>query len=286
MSLLSALMQHEELSVPVNGGDLRVCRWPGSGPAVIAVHGITANAMSFGPLAQRLDGRVQLIAPDLRGRAGSAGLPGPYGLATHVADLIAVMDHLALPTATLVGHSMGGFVAALAAANPRIAAVLLVDGGVSFGAAPPGADIDAILEAVIGPAIRRLQMTFDSRESYLDFWRAHPSLKDSWSPFVEAYALRDLNGDRSSCNLEAIREDGRDTLVNEETTTAFRKIPCPVRLLWAERGMLNEPAGLYSAVALPDYAAEVKDVNHYTIVLSDTGTAAIDEHLRALAGAE
>ncbi|HEX6686542.1 MAG TPA: alpha/beta hydrolase [Candidatus Limnocylindrales bacterium] len=279
-------MHPEEFDLPVTGGNLRVCRWPGVGPAVIAVHGITANALSFGPLSQTLAGRVQLVAPDLRGRAGSGKVGGPYGLATHADDIVALLDHLGQPKAVLVGHSMGGFVAAVAAVRhpTRVAGVLLVDGGVSFASVPQGGDIDAILEAVIGPALRRLQMTFPTPESYLDFWRAHPALRAQWSPWVEAYALRDLDGERSSCNPEAIRADGHDTLVNELTTTAFRQIACPASMLWAERGMLDEPAGLYNESTVPASLnpEKVKGVNHYTILMSERGASAVAEKLLAL----
>jgi hypothetical protein len=41
----------EEIDIPVTGGTLRVCRRPGSGPTVVAAHGITANALSRAPVA-------------------------------------------------------------------------------------------------------------------------------------------------------------------------------------------------------------------------------------------
>lgn len=280
-------MRPDEFDVQVSGGALRVCRWVGPvDKPVVAVHGITANAYSFGPLAEQVAGKVDLIAPDLRGRAASGKVGGPYGLTTHTADLVALMDQLGIDKSVIVGHSMGGFVAALTAVlHPdRVKAVLLVDGGVSFGAVPPGADVDAILEAVIGPAIRRLRMTFPSEQSYLDFWRAHPSLRADWSPWIEAYALRDLDGDHSACNIEAIRADGYDTLVNELTTTAYQKMLCPAKMLWAERGMLDEPTGLYNKSTVPQALnpSKVEGVNHYTIVASPRGASAVAEQLLAL----
>jgi pimeloyl-ACP methyl ester carboxylesterase len=283
-------MRPDEFDLPVTGGALRISHWPGvPGKPVIAVHGITANAYSFGPLADQLagaDGPADLYAPDLRGRAASGRVGGPYGLATHADDLVALMDHLGIDSSVIVGHSMGGFVAVVTAAlHPdRVRGVLLVDGGVSFGPVPPGADVDAILEAVIGPAIKRLRMTFSSEQSYLDFWRAHPALRADWSPWIEAYALRDLDGDRSACNIEAIRADGHDTLVNEVTTTAYRKIACPAAMLWAERGMLDEPKGLYNEATVPAELNPVKvaGVNHYTIVVSPRGASAVAEQLAAL----
>ena len=48
--------------------------------------------------------QVRLIAPALRGRGSSAGLPGPFGMVRHAADLEAVIEALELPRATVVGH--------------------------------------------------------------------------------------------------------------------------------------------------------------------------------------
>ncbi|MFR9779400.1 alpha/beta hydrolase [Micromonospora sp. MS34] len=292
-------MKPGELDVPVAGGTLRLCRWPGgTGPTVLAAHGITANALSWAPVADALAGRATLIAADLRGRARSAALPGPYGLAQHADDLIAVLDHLGLERAPVVGHSMGAFVAAVAALRhpDRVSSVLLVDGGVTLQV-PEAANIDDVLEAVIGPAMRRLQMTFDSERAYLEFWRAHPALSAHWSPAVRDYALRDLVGEppalRSSCALEAVRRDATDTLLDEQTTTAAQWIRCPATLLWCERGILDEPQGLYDEARLtaagvdPDRLTTtmVSDVNHYTILLSAKGAATVAEHIaRAACG--
>ena len=285
-----------EFDVAVPGGRLRVCQWPGAGPVVLAAHGITANALAFARVAEALAGRVRLVAPDLRGRARSNGLPGPYGMAAHAADLIAVADHLGVDRVTLVGHSMGGFVvAATAAAYPgRVGGALLIDGGVALPA-PPTTDVDEVLTAVIGPAMRRLDMTFPSEQAYLDFFRAHPALRDGWGPFVAAYVRRDLAGDpprlRSSCALDAVRADAADTLVDRATVDAVHRLSCPARLMWAQRGLLDEEQGLYDesrlAAARLDrgrIAVEhVAGVNHYSILFDAGAAARVAARVRELA---
>lgn len=285
----------EIFDVPVAGGSLRAYRWPGDEPTILALHGITANALSWRWVAEELQGRATLVAVDLRGRAESADLPGPYGLGAHVDDLVAVLDHLGLRRAPVAGHSMGAFVAALAAARhpDRISSVLLVDGGVAL-AVPEGADIDVILEAVIGPAMRRLRMTFDSPQAYLDYWRAHPALSAHWSPQVEEYLLRDLVGTtpelRSSCHLEAIRADASDTLLDAQTVAAVHELTCPATLLWAPRGLLDEPQGLYDESRLDQAGVDrhriavetVADVNHYTILMSGKGAQVVARHIQDL----
>lgn len=279
----------DEFDVPVAGGDLRVVAW-GDGPVVLAAHGITANALAWARVAELLAGRVRLVAPDLRGRARSNALPGPYGMAAHAADLMAVADHLGLDRVPLAGHSMGGFVVATtAAAYPdRVSQILMVDGGVALPV-PPGADVDAVLNAVIGPAMQRLAMTFPSEDAYLDFFRAHPALGPSWGPGVEAYVRRDLAGSdgafRSSCTMDAIRGDATDTLITDETVTAVLRLHCPARLMWAEGGMLGEPPGLYTGqrlAAVPFATEYVAGVNHYTILLADAGARRVADRVAGL----
>jgi pimeloyl-ACP methyl ester carboxylesterase len=287
------MSQPESLSVPVHGGELAVLRWAGDGPVVLAVHGITANALFWARVAELLDGDVTLVAPDLRGRAGSNGLPGPYGMRAHADDLVAVLDHLGVQSPLLVGHSMGGFVATMTAVrNPdRVAGLVLVDGGVGFPA-PAGTDIDAMLDAVIGPAMARLRMTFPDREAYRDFWRAHPAIGPSWDGVVDACIQRDLVGEepalRSSCALEAVRVDGAEVLADEETLRAVHELSCPATILWAPRGLLDEPQGLYDERRLAAAALDparvstqrVEDVNHYTVLLDERGAEVVAEHVR------
>jgi pimeloyl-ACP methyl ester carboxylesterase len=266
----------EEIDVTVRGGSLRVLAWPGDGPPVIAAHGITANALSWAAVARELAGQVRLIAPDLRGRAGSAGLPGPYGMAAHAADLVAVADHFGAATVALAGHSMGGFVVTETAARypSRVSSVLLIDGGLPFPV-PPEVDVDAALLATIGPAMRRLSMTFPTPDDYLAYFRSNPALASSWNTDISAYVLRDYTGTGSSCAIDAIRADARDMLT--------RPAPADFPLLGAPRGLQDEPTGMYPLSLLRAAGAEmVPGVNHYTILLG-AGAAHVAKRIGEMA---
>jgi pimeloyl-ACP methyl ester carboxylesterase len=260
----------EEIDVPVQGGQLRALAWPGDGPVVIAAHGITANGLSWAAVARELAGRVRLIAPDLRGRAGSAALPGPFGMASHAADLIAVADHLGAARVNLAGHSMGGFVVTETAARypTRVSSVLLIDGGLPLPV-PPGIDVDTALLATIGPAMQRLSMTFPTADDYLSFFKSNPALGRSWNTDIADYVLRDYTGAGSSCNIDAIRADARDML----TAPAPAEFP----LLGAPRGLQDEEPGMYPPALLAAAGAEmVPDVNHYSILLGDGASLVAD----------
>ncbi len=289
----------EPLDVPVEGGSLRVGRWGGSGPAVLAVHGITATHVGWVEVAGRLPGAT-VLAADLRGRGRSADLAGPYGLATHVADLVAVLDAHRLERVVVAGHSMGGFVAVLLAAKhpDRVSRLVLVDGGLPTGRpedpVPPGG-----IEAALGLAADRLAMTFASREAYHDFWRAHPAVGPIWGPAVQAYVDYDLVGEppelRSSCRAEAMRVDGAEIADHAAVAVSLRRLAAPTTFLRAERGLLDgDPFYSESAVArwvreCPVVEARpVPDTNHYSLLLGADGAAAVagavSDALRAAEG--
>ena len=199
---------------------------------MVAVHGITANSHCWLAVARALDGRAELVAVDLRGRAASNALPPPYGMEAYSRDLLAVLDHFGLERAVLVGHSLGAYaVARFAADHPdRVSAVLLVDGGL---AAPLPADVDpqAVVAAVLGPALARLKQRFATREAYFDWWRAHPAFAhgDVSDADLIAYADHDLAGEppelRSSVGEDVVRADAAEMLDLGKPALASRSRP-------------------------------------------------------------
>jgi pimeloyl-ACP methyl ester carboxylesterase len=273
------------MRVPVAGGELTVRVW-GDGPrTVLALHGITANHLAWRGVAERLPVGIRLVAPDLRGR-GDSRLPGPYGMAAHAADAVAVLDALGVHAAVVAGHSMGAFVALVLADRypDRVARLLLVDGGPPLPM-PPGDTDDERIEAVIGPAATRLAMRFASMDEHRAFWRRHPALAE-WTPNLESYVDYDMTGEppdlHSKVSTDAVRADSVDTFSGDALNGAWRRLRHDAVLLRAEYGMLGAPPALY-----PDPAAfagklpvrTVDGTNHYTILLGDRGAAAIAAHL-------
>jgi lipase len=276
------------LDVPVAGGSLRVQSWPGAGPPVLAVHGITSSSMSWPLLAQELE--RPLVAPDLRGRGRSNRLPGPYGMGTHADDCAAVIRAVSDQPVTVVGHSMGGFVAAvLAARHPELVqSLVLIDGGLPF----PPADERATL-AGLQPIKQRLLSSY-TREEYRDWFRHHPAFARDWTPEVEAYADYDLPEDpgRPSADPDVVEADQLDMLGSTAYADALEHQQHPRAFLHATRGFADDPPGLYPQPTVDAYAAHwpdldvrrVDDVNHYTIVLSRRGASAIGSAVHDLSG--
>ena len=278
-------------------------------PVVLAVNGITANGLSWGRVADEVGrrhgpGAVRFLAPDLRGRGDSRSAPGPYGLGVHVDDLTSIATVFG-SAPVLLGHSMGAFITALAAGRhpDRFPATVLVDGGLAFPV-PDDLDIDAALQSVIGPAMDRLSMRFADPAAYLAFWSAHPALgpvlDGPGGDAARAYIEHDLVQDpsdgrwRSTCVLDAVRADGADVMADRETHAGLRTAASHgvrAELVWARRGLLDEPQGLYdegrlAALGVPDGVRTTEvDANHYDVTLGDRGVAAVADALDRQLGA-
>jgi pimeloyl-ACP methyl ester carboxylesterase len=290
-------------AVPVAGGWLHVGR-AGPAPAhadavVVAVHGITASHVAWRAAVRELLERadVCVLAPDLRGRGRSAHLPTHARFDAHVADLVSVLDRLGVERALLAGHSLGAYVAARVAADHprRVSGVLLVDGGLPLPPLKEGQDPDEVLERTLGPALARLQLTFDSAEDYVEFWRAHPAFAGTWNEDLDAYVRADLTGEpgalRSVTSEAAARVDGRALLVDGPTRAAIERVRAPIELLRAPRGLLDDDRVMIPDSALdeflakrPDARAElVEDVNHYTVLMTAGAPRVADAITRGIA---
>ncbi|GAB3866771.1 hypothetical protein GCM10028801_39420 [Nocardioides maradonensis] len=277
----------EHIDIAVDGGALHALRW-GAGPRVaVAVHGITANAMSWRAVAEALAPDRSLVAVDLRGRGRSRDLPGPYDGDQHARDLRAVVA--ATGARVLVGHSLGAYlVAGTAHRFPGIVdRLVLVDGGLPLPT-PPGADPDELLALTLGPALDRLRVTYADEDAYVDFFRMHPAMGPYWTPAVEDYARYDAlpvaGGVRARAVEEAVRVSGRELLTRgAEIAAAISSLDVPTDLLVAERGMFDQPGGLLPDAAIEQALAQqprltltrLAGTNHYTVLFDPSAAAAV-----------
>jgi 3-oxoadipate enol-lactonase len=113
---------------PVEGGELYF-EATGKGPAVVFVHAGIANLRMWDPQAAELAAHYTVVRYDCRAFGRSRSEPVPF---SNRADLAAVMDHLGIARAALVGCSRGGIIALdFALERPeRAAALVWVCGGV------------------------------------------------------------------------------------------------------------------------------------------------------------
>src|SRR5215207_2706397 len=166
---------------------------------------MTASAMGWSVVARALPGEWTLVAPDLRGRGRSADVPGPYGLDRHPDDICTLVRGRG-DKVVLVGHSLSAYAGLLAAAaRPDLfSRLVLIDGGLSISL-PAELDPDTVLDATLGPWIERLRRTYSSEEEYLEVFRTHPALAETWGPDLETYARYDMRAGPGRCGLRRCR---------------------------------------------------------------------------------
>lgn len=87
----------------------------GRGEPLVLLHGGLTTIGEMQGWVQPLAQTRQVIAVELQGHGHTADTDRPMGFATMGDDIAALLDHLKIPKADLVGHSLGGAVAIRAA---------------------------------------------------------------------------------------------------------------------------------------------------------------------------
>lgn len=103
----------------------------GEGLPVLALSGLSRNGSDFDYVAPHLKG-IRLIRMDYRGRGRSEWTgPDTYTIPIEASDAIALLDHLKLEQAAILGTSRGGLIAMVlaATAKERVSGACLVDIG-------------------------------------------------------------------------------------------------------------------------------------------------------------
>jgi len=163
-------MKAAPANIHLSWGTVEGLHWANPGaPKVLCLHGWLDNAASFVPLAPYLED-FDLLALDFAGHGFSAHRPetSRYYFTDYIFDVDVVMDELGWDQCHLVGHSLGGGVAAsFAGALPeRVERLVLLD---SLG----------ILTLPSDQAARQLRLSMMSVRKSRSFLRPYDSVEDA-----------------------------------------------------------------------------------------------------------
>ncbi len=260
--------------VSVGSVSLAVAEWPGpaKGPAIVCIHGLTANHTCWASVADVLSPAHRLIAYDLRGRGESDKPDKGYSLAVHGDDLEGLLDHFGLEKAVLIGHSLGAHIAVrFAATRPqRVAKLVLVDGGL---------DVRHEVIESLRPAINRLGVEFPSLDMFMGFVRALPMFEGRWNDYLERYFRYDVEElPAGTVRAKAARlaiEEEIANLERERLWVYHHQVKAPTLIFRAPDGLLTPTDCLMTqeeaeamAHAIPrSKLVVVPGTNHYTVLL-------------------
>ena len=106
----------------------------GRGAPLVLVHGYFGGAAHWRDQIAQLSNRFDVVAPNLAGFGGSAGLTAPDSIPGHARLVWELLDELGLERVHLLGHSMGGMVVQemTAMAPERVSRLVL------YGTGPAG----------------------------------------------------------------------------------------------------------------------------------------------------
>lgn len=112
-----------------NGIRVRYVRTGGDKPPVVLLHGLIGSGACWAPLARALEDEFDVVMPDARGHGGSSAPDRGYRYDDLASDVLGLVRGLELARPVLLGHSMGGMTAAVAASRraPSLRGLVLVD---------------------------------------------------------------------------------------------------------------------------------------------------------------
>ncbi len=227
-------------------------------PTVVMIHGFTGGKENWYRLAQGLRGKYRLLMPDLPGWGESERVEGEdYGYLAQSARVDAFVAAVSKTPVTLLGHSMGGGIAALTAARApeRIARVgLLNASGVpfaenAFGLGVLGGDNPFVVDDAASLQ-RYMEAVFHDRS-------AAPSIP--WPGSYFYIAQRRTQAEFEQAVLERIGRSGERFLPGE----AAESITQPTLLLWCAQDAVIDPS------AMQAYAERIPQARQ--VLLDDCG---------------
>jgi pimeloyl-ACP methyl ester carboxylesterase len=247
-------------SVTLDGCTIRYRAWGDrDAPGVVLVHGGAAHSRWWDHVAPYLAPGRRVVALDLSGH-GDSGHRAEYSLDLWAEEVLLVAVHAGMaPKPSVIGHSMGGFVALRAAARfgRSLRGVAAVDSPVT-GLAPE--EREARRQNAFGP--KRL---YPSEAAAIA--RFHPVPDQPSEPYVLAHVAQ--TSVRETPEGWSWKFDP-EVFANNRQQTPFTlgSTACPVVLLTAEHGIVATPSREELALAVEGdiRVAEIANAGHHVML--------------------
>jgi pimeloyl-ACP methyl ester carboxylesterase len=187
---------------------------------IIMLHGYADSWYSFSGVLPLLYDTYHVYALDQRGHGDSDRPERGYHMSDLAADVLAFMDAMGLPSATVVGHSMGSLVAQqLAIAAPDRVARLVLIGAAANARVPSLLELQQAVDALDDPIPPEFAYEFQASTTY-------QALSDAFLDRVVVESLK----------LPArVWRAALAGLLAADYTAQLSRIRVPALMLWGEQ---------------------------------------------------
>jgi pimeloyl-ACP methyl ester carboxylesterase len=252
----------QEGSALVDGAEIAYRAWGKPGrPGMVLVHGGAANSRWWDHVAPQLAGDRRVVAIDLSGHGDSARRVD-YKLDTWAREVFEVAEHAGIAgPATVIGHSLGGFVTLRTASlyGDRLAGAVVVDSPVRE--LTPEEDA-ALKQRAFGPlrvyptaadAIARFRPVPDDGSALLSYVVKH----------IAKNSIRAVPGGFSwKFDPHVFNRQG------PLSPSLVTRLDCRIALFRGERGMLSQQMSdvLYDRLGRVAPVIEIPDAGHHVML--------------------
>jgi pimeloyl-ACP methyl ester carboxylesterase len=270
-----------EFDLDLTSGRIHARRWGREeDPAVVCVHGLTANLTAFSWLAEGLVRQGhQVIMFDCRGRGRSELTPpGTYGLASHARDVVELSRRLGIEEIAYVGWSMGAVIGLLVAtqAPDLVRTLVMID---HTGPMDPEA------VALVRGSMERLDWRVAEPADFVASVRSRGTV-DPWTPFWTEHYTYELDHDDSGwtprTDRTACEEDLQDAL-DRDYEPLWKALRTPTTLVRASGLMfgtrLVSDAARDAFRSASGQSVVETGTNHYTVLTDPLTLSALGERI-------
>ena len=188
----------------------------GSGPALVALHGLFGSHKNWQPLARHLSGHFRVHTVDLRNHGGSPH-HNEVNYPLMAGDVLAFMDQQQIPQACLMGHSLGGKVAMqFALLHPNRTRKLAV---VDIAPRAYASIHDDLFDALRTLDLARIRTRTEADEALADHIPHHATRRFLLTNLV----FDPESGPRWRLNLDALHAQREQLVVNVNGMVPFEK---------------------------------------------------------------